>query len=184
MAEGFLRARLRRRLGARAPRVVSVGLIARTGDPAEPEAIRAAAERGVDISGHASTRITLDAIERADLVVGMAAEHRDRIVEASPEARSKTFTLKELVRLLGRSGSDPVEGADPAPVLAERVRAAAERRLDPARGVLVDEDVRDPLGLSLSAFRSIAAELDDLCSLLVERLFGVVEPSTAHGGGA
>ncbi len=181
MAEGLLRASLRRRLGEDAPSVASSGVIARSGGPAEPEAIRAAAERGADIAEHAARRLTLDEIEAADLVLAMAAEHRDRIVEMVPEARPKTFTLKELVQLLERLPDPSTTGAV-AGRMTQRVSEADALRTGGAGGARTDDDVRDPLGLSLRTFRSVAFELDDLCSRLVDGLFGAVRKRNAAGG--
>ena len=39
-------------------------------------------------------------LEDADLIVCMAADHREAIVGARPDLATKTFTIKELVRLL------------------------------------------------------------------------------------
>jgi protein-tyrosine-phosphatase len=142
MAEGLLRSALERRLGDGAPRVVSAGTIAREGAPAMPEAVEAAAELGVDISGHSARRLRHEHVREAMLIVGMAAEHREDVVALVPDAEARTFTLKELVRLL--EGSDPRPGED---------------------------DVMDPLGLSLQVYRAVASELGDLCERLAGGLY-------------
>src|SRR5512133_1217008 len=100
MAEGLLRRALEQRAGGAAPAVGSAGTIAVDGAPAMPEAIEAARARGVDIRTHAARRLTRDLIDEADLVVTMAAEHRDAVRRLVPGAVPRTFTLKEVTRIL------------------------------------------------------------------------------------
>ncbi|MFB3737719.1 MAG: low molecular weight phosphatase family protein [Candidatus Velamenicoccus archaeovorus] len=179
IAEGFLRSAFDRRLGPDAPEVRSAGLIAQDGAPAEPGSVRAAGELGVDISAHAARRLTEATIREALLVLGMAAEHRSAVVAAVPEAAPRTFTLRELVALLEALAVRDL--AAPAG-LAGRVAAAhALRRADPSLRPALD-DVPDPLGLSLPAFRSTARELADLCSRLVDGLVGAPDQRTVAGG--
>jgi protein-tyrosine phosphatase len=146
IAEGLLRAALDRR-GGEVPLVASAGTIARDGAPATAEAVRAAAELGVDISSHSARRLRPDDIRAADLVVGMAGEHRDEVVELVPDAAGKTFTMKSLVARL--------DGEHGAPANSE-----------PA----IDADVTDPLGLPIEAYRAVARELADLCKRLAAGL--------------
>ncbi|MBW8879694.1 MAG: low molecular weight protein arginine phosphatase, partial [Acidobacteria bacterium] len=96
IAEGLLRRALERRLDGDAPAVGSAGTIAVDGAPAMPESVEAARERGVDIGAHAARRLTPDLIDGADLIVGMAAEHREAVARLVPGASARAFTLKEL----------------------------------------------------------------------------------------
>ena len=100
MAEGFLRAALAQRLGEAAPVVTSAGTAGWDGSGAMIESILSAEERGADIRAHLARRLTGDMLEDADLIVCMAAEHREAIVAARPDVEAKTFTIKELVRLM------------------------------------------------------------------------------------
>jgi protein-tyrosine phosphatase len=139
------------------------------------ESVRAAAEREVDISAHAARRLRADQITAADVIVCMAAEHRDAIVAAVAKADPKTFTLKEVVRLL-ESLPAPPEPAGPE-TLAARVAEASGLRVEGFEGNPYDDGIVDPLGLPLDSFRAVAWELDQWCGRLVEGLFGRV---TAH----
>jgi len=170
MAEAFLRSAVERRLGGEAPLVASAGLIARDGASATPEAVHAAAELGVDVAGHTARRLLADHTRAAAVVVGMAAEHRDEIVLSTPEAVSKTFTLMELVRLVEGEPGPPTPGA-PAERLVARVAGADRLRRAGFGGDPLDEDVADPLGLPLDAYRRIALELDAWCERLAAALF-------------
>jgi protein-tyrosine phosphatase len=161
MAEGFLRAALAERLGNAAPVVTSAGTSGWDGSGATEESIRAAEEHGVDIGMHLARRLVPRMVEDADLVLCMASDHRAAIVGAWPAASDKTFTIKELVRLLEAS---PAAG----PVL-DRIAAAAAARNGWGGSA---EDIRDPLGEPIGGYREVAEELDDLASRLAAALAG------------
>jgi hypothetical protein len=105
----------------------------------------------------------------------MAAEHREAVGRLSPGAAARTFTLKELTRLLeARTASDP------EPRLEARVGEAAAARASGAPANRFDEDVVDPLGMPLETYRAIAWELDEWIARLVTALYGAV-PARAEG---
>jgi protein-tyrosine phosphatase len=170
MAEGFLRTALERRLGTDTPAVRSAGTAGWDGSGAMPESIEAARERGVEIGGHVARRLEPPMVEQADLLVCMAAEHRDAIASWFPAAADRTFTLKELARLLEHLGPLEPVAADPL----ARVAAADEARRSGFRGNPLDEDVVDPLGMPLDSYRAIAWELDEWCDRVAEGLAGPV----------
>ena len=167
IAEGMVRSALEARLGEAAPVVASAGTAGWEGSTAMPEAVVAAAERGVDISAHAARRLLAEHVRAADVVLAMATEHRDEVARSVPDARDRVFTLKELVRLLEALPPD-----DPAGSLSERVHAAATLRRSGFNGNPYDEDVFDPLGLPLDGYRAIAWELHGWCGRLVDGLVG------------
>jgi protein-tyrosine phosphatase len=173
IAEGLLR-RAMDRPGSEAPSIRSAGTIAMEGTPATHEAIAAARDRGVDIKAHRARRLTDPMIGDADLLVCMAAEHREEIAERAPEATDRTFTLKELTRLLelDTSPSD----------LRGRVAAAATARADGAVTEVdrFNEDVVDPLGMPLESYLAIAFELEEWTQRLAVGLLGPVAV-TAEG---
>lgn len=183
IAEGFLRDALRRRFGDRAPEVTSAGTAGWEGSSAMPEAVHAARERGTDVSGHRARRLLAGHVEDADLVIAMAGDHRDRIVAAAPDAAGRTFTLKELVRLLERlpaadHAPDPIDGD-----LERRIEAADALRRERGGAPVADEDVADPLGLPINGYRAIAWELEGWTGRLVDGLFGPVDARPAAAGG-
>jgi protein-tyrosine phosphatase len=149
-------------------RVRSAGTAATVGQPATPEAIVAANELGADIRDHASTPLDPSGVEHADLVLAMASGHRAHVLERVPEAASRTFTLKELASLL--AALPPA----PSPPSRSRVlgRVAEADSLRSAGHTIDDEDVRDPLGLSLEAYRAVAWEIGQAVDRIVRGLFG------------
>jgi protein-tyrosine-phosphatase len=82
MAEALWRvaaARLRRTLP-----VVSAGLDAQPGRPADLACVELLAERGIDLAEHRATRFTPADATRHELVLVMEPEHHRRIMVAAP----------------------------------------------------------------------------------------------------
>jgi protein-tyrosine phosphatase len=173
IAEGFLQQLLQDR-GIERVGVESAGVSGLRGYPADPEAVRAAAEQGVDISGHRARRVKPGMIETADLVLAMTAEQRDRVTGLVPAAARRAFTLKELVFLLEKSKGEPGEASPDQRLAAAAARANTLRESEPGLELL-DEDVSDPLGLGPDAFRAVVWEVGQLLERFVENAFGSVE---------
>jgi protein-tyrosine phosphatase len=174
IAEAALRAALTDRFGNRAPAVSSAGTAGWEGSGAVGGSVEAAAERGYDIGDHVARMLTPAMVGDADLVLCMAAEHRDAIRSvASDGAGARAFTLKELVRLLEEL--PPAAGTDPE-TLADRVAEAAAARRSGAAANPLDEDIVDPLGLSIEVIRAVAWEIDEWIERLVA---GLYDPSVA-----
>ena len=169
LAEGFLRSALERRFDADVPTVDSAGTQGWEGSPAQAGSILAAREREVDIEGHVARRVTRSHVEGADLVLTMAGEHRDELADAIPQAASRIFTLKELVRLLQAL---PTPEQAPAQSLGMRLGEADDLRRGGFPGNPQDEDVADPLGQPQETYRAVAWELDDWIHRLVDGLYG------------
>ena len=169
IAEGFLRRSFTDR-GVDID-VSSAGTAGLDGSEAMPESVAAALERGADVQSHRARRLLQSMVEEADVVVGMAAEHRDGIVAMVPEAAERAFTLKELVRLLESLGpADPDASVEEN--VANRVAQASAARASGAAQNLYDLDVPDPLGLGVESYRAVAWELDEWCGRLVDGLLG------------
>jgi protein-tyrosine phosphatase len=145
-----------------------------------PESVEAAAERDVDISGHVGRRLTVEQVQGADLVLAMAGEHRDAVAYEVPEAASRTFTLKELVRLLEGLPAVP-DGGEPGGRLVRRIEEADRLRASGFAGNPNDDDVADPLGLPLEAFRAVAWELDEWCHRVADGIYGKAAARAAAG---
>lgn len=181
MAAGFLRAGLAER-GVSGVAVASCGISGWEGSEAVPEAVEAMVERGVDITGHRARRFDPHMARDADLILAMAAEHREAIAAAVPQAAVRTFTIKELARLLGHlalgAPGDGDRAARPAAMAAAADGIRASGTVEPSR----DEDVADPLGLGIEAFRATAWEIEGLCGRILEAAFAA--PAAAGADGA
>jgi protein-tyrosine phosphatase len=178
LAEGFLRAALSERAGSDAPRVTSAGTTGWEGSAADPGSVEAAAERGVDISGHRARDLSIAELEAADLILGVSDEHARAVAAAVPEAAARTFTLKELVRLL-----DALPEPRPGDGVVARVSEAEALRRSGFEGDRLDRDVADPLGMPLDAFRAVARELETWCARLADGLLGRAEAPAAVASG-
>jgi protein-tyrosine phosphatase len=169
ISEGLLRNALERRFGPAAPDVSSAGTSGLEGSGAMPESVQAASELGIDIAGHIARRLTPGMASDADLLLCMARDHRDTF---APPLDARAFTLKELVRLLQTL---PVPPADAVPeIIAERISAADHARRSGAVAPSYDEDIADPLGQPLEAYRAIAWEIETWSDQLVDALYGAV----------
>ena len=170
MAEGFLNKGLQDR-GIHSVRVESSGVAGWDGSPPAPEAALAVGEYGLDITLHRARRLTRPMVDWAELVLGMSAEHRDAVIRLNPRAERRTFTLKELVHLLESASPIRVQGSSETQLQASVEVAAAERAAGGGATELLDEDIADPLGLSIESFRAVAWELEDLSRRLMDGLF-------------
>jgi protein-tyrosine phosphatase len=182
VAEGLLRAAMQARFGGSAPIVASAGVAGWTGSKADAHSIESLAERGVDISSHRGRRLSHQDLADAAVVVAMAYEHRDAVVRLAPEAIDRTFTLKELVRLLESAPASVTRDADPTALLRRRIEDAAALRRAGFEGNAYDEDIADPLGLPLEAFRAMTWEIGEWVERLDAALFGVERARAAASG--
>jgi len=180
IAEGLLRQALTSRFGAEAPSISSAGMWGVEGSSATPEAVAAAAERGADIGNHVARRVSAMPPIDDDLVLCMAREHRDALVDMDERLRDRVFTLKEFVRLV--ESLPPVVEGDGPESLSGRVAETAAARAVGFSGNPHDEDVVDPLGLPMQSYRAVAWELDEWIGRLVEGLYGPVAVRAASEG--
>jgi protein-tyrosine phosphatase len=190
MAEAFLRSMLAER-GVDGVETASCGVSGWEGSPAVPEAIQAMQENGIDVSAHRARRIEPQMVRESDLILAMAGEHRDAVVRLVPQASSRTFTIKELVRLLDHlppNGASADDAAGAGRRLTETAAAAAVLRDGGAVPSSRDEDVADPLGLGVEAFRATAWEIEQLCRKVVTAVFDAglshVDEGVRREGGA
>lgn len=106
---------------ARGIQAESAGIAACPGAPATPQAVRAAARRGEDLTGHRAQPVTGQLMAQADAVYAMTDAHGDLL-----RARFPAFADK--VRVLSPQISDPYGGDDGVyDLCAEELLCALER---------------------------------------------------------
>lgn len=52
-------------------------------------------QHGINVAGHRAVQITTNDIKHSDLILTMTNKHKNRVIDAYPEAKDKTFTLAE-----------------------------------------------------------------------------------------
>jgi protein-tyrosine phosphatase len=145
-------AMLQARLGDRWE-VLSAGTDAVAGQPVVELTRVAAAERGIDLTGHRSRPLTFEDVRDAAIVVAMSERQARKILEleARPALR---------VRLLGAFHPEPNTWGLPA---------------DPRQSAAADDEVPDPIGEDLEFHRDSCRRIGDA----VARLAGWIEKREA-----
>lgn len=91
--------------------------------PPMPDAILAAAEVGLDLSGHRSRQINAELIKDNTLVVVMHESHKEALRVEFPGYKDKVFLITEAVGEIAYSIPDPfVTGEPPLAVARELIR--------------------------------------------------------------
>ncbi|HXV91753.1 MAG TPA: hypothetical protein VD813_00535 [Pseudonocardia sp.] len=185
MAERLTLRGLRERVGPRADRfaVTSAGTWGHEGSGMELAALRVLAEMGVDGRDFRARELAPEHVVAADLVLGATREHRAQAVALVPEAARRAFTLREFSRTAavvatGSDGwpDDPVERARAVVVAVAGSRA----RLPPQHAR--DDDVVDPYGAPLTAFRHCALTIAEALVPALDALAGRTAPRPVHPG--
>lgn len=162
LAEYLLRDALTTLPGTGGWAVGSAGVVARDGRPMDPAAAVVLTERGLDVSGFARRRLTRELIARSDLVLTASREHRGQVAQLYPGALSRLFTLQQFGHLLSRTaplGLAAPGGADGPTAGRALITAAAAGRAE-LPGRTVADDLADPIGQPIGAFRDCAATID------------------------
>ena len=141
-----------------------------------PESVQAASELGIDIAGHVARRLTPAMAGEADLLLCMARDHRDTFAAA---ARCTSVHVE---------GARAAAGDAPRPT--GRRRTGDPRRIGSRPRIWragtapwplpYDEDIADPLGQPLEAYRAIAWEIETWSDQLVSALFGAAADDVAE----
>ena len=144
--------------------VRSAGVM-RTGLPVDELSVIVGRARGVDVAEHRPRRLTaaILAEEGTDLVITMTRAHVREVVALDPSAWGRTFTLKELARLVRRERF--AEVGDTGSWVA---RFGAGRTVQDLLGADERDDIGDPYGGSLAVHRDIATEIDELLEVVVD----------------
>ena len=137
---------LRDRLGAHVD-VVSAGVGAVVGAPVSAPMAARLEQAGVTTQGFAAQQLTRELVREASLVLALTRKHRSAVVRLEPAALRRTFTLRELARLVVLADQvglpdDPAGRVTDLIARAQRSRAVAGAVLPEDRAA--DDDVIDP----------------------------------------
>ena len=144
--------------------VRSAGVM-RTGLPVDELSVIVGRARGVDVAEHRQRRLTAAILagEGTDLVITMTRAHVREVVALDPSAWERTFTLKELARLVRRERFTEVGDAG-----SWITRFGAGRTVQDLLGADERDDIGDPYGGSLAVHRTIATQIDELLEEVVD----------------
>ena len=156
--------------------VSSVGLLDLGGAPPLPETLDVAPRFDLDITAHRSRWIKSVDLSNVDLILGLEWEHVAAAVVDEGADPERSFTLLELVELLG---DVPVPDEKHPLARARTMIAGAHRRRGMRRGS-VGQPVRDPFGGPVSGYMQMAEIVRDASCRLVNRLFGPVSERRAE----
>lgn len=94
MAEGYLIKRLND-IGIKDAMIISSGTGAVPGLRPTKETIEVMKGEGIDVEGYMSSSLSKTNIDNADAILVMTPEHKKRVLSFSPEAKDKTYLLRE-----------------------------------------------------------------------------------------
>lgn len=157
--------------------VASAGTFGVVGHPVEPAMARLLLAGGADprlVDGFAGRRLGEPDVAAADLVLGLAAEHRTAAVQAHPGGLRRSFTLLEFAALV-----EPLPAvvagaayATPAQRLRAVVAAADGLRRDRAVRLPDDLDIADPYGRGDTAYERAYAAIRTAVAVVATALAG------------
>jgi protein-tyrosine phosphatase len=148
--------------------VTSAGL-GPSGEPATPDTVAVMADIGIDLSAHLSRRVSPADLAGADLILGMTREHVIALAVLDPDSWPRIFPLVDMLRRAHQIGPRG-QGESPEEWI---LRAHGGRQRSSVLSLKSSDEIADPIGQSLAAFRRTRDKLDGLLSDLATLL----EPS-------
>ncbi len=157
--------------------VASAGTHALVGAPMAPPMAALLGDQELGSDAFRARQLERHHLRQADLVLTMTREQRGRVATLDPAAVRRTFTLRELARLLAAVD----RAALPPGTVVERlheavpVAGAARRYVADPR----DDDIADPYGRADAAYRRAFEEIADA----VRRIGAALVPRVSGTGG-
>lgn len=152
--------------------VRSAGTAPLAGAEIAPEMVELLGLAGVDAQDHRARALSEIEVVSADLIIGLAREHRSAATQLQPSAVRRSTTLLRLADVARRVDDDELVAAGGGDGVAERLRgliAVAPRHHE----LYLEDDIADPIGLGREAaeraFREISAAVDDIVAAVKPR---------------
>jgi protein-tyrosine-phosphatase len=156
---------------ARPLEVASYGILDLGAAPPLPQAVRAAAAYGLEISGHVARPLDTADLSKTSLVVGFEVAHCAAAIERAGARVERTFLLLELVDMIDEIAQDSERGPIPR-AAAALDRAHAYRRANPTRWS--GREIPDPVQLSEADQPVVGRVVFEEVTRLARGLFGPV----------
>lgn len=142
-----------------AAEVTSAGVRAMVGDPIHPEMVALMEGSGIPADGFAARQVSSADVRSADLVLALTREHRAQLVQQTPAALRRSFTLLEFAHIVASPGLPPVPAGEVGVRLRELVPLASRHRS--LAGPAETLDVPDPYGRDRAAYELAYALIRD-----------------------
>lgn len=147
--------------------VDSAGVQAMENVPMPEFSLKIAREQGVEApDDHRGKQVSEELIHKSDLILAMDRGHRKSLVQLSPRATRKVFTVLDFARLIKATADSDLQeelklaGDSPVEKLHAAVEAARLSRSDLSPlDNSADEDVVDPYGKNQSDYEASAEQL-------------------------
>ncbi len=164
LAERLMRERLDALLGDQNVEIVvaSAGVRAMAGHPMEQTAAAELDRLGGSSEGFAARQLTERIVSQADLVLTATKEIRSRVLEESPAALRRAFTLTEFAALVRDVHADSPEAL---------VADAARRR---STAQVENYDIADPIGDTPELHREVADVIDESVTSIAQAIASAV----------
>lgn len=141
--------------------VRSAGIRALAGRPMTPQIATLASRLGASTDGFEARQLTPGLLSGVDLVLGLTREHRSKVLELRADLLSRTFTLRELARMVRAALRAEPEGRWPEDSVNKwkelLTTAASYRHLTMATAP--EDDVTDPYRLDEVAHSQVMTEV-------------------------
>lgn len=157
----------------------SAGTSAVVGSGMDPRSARALIDLGGDSSGFRASQFTEAHAERADLILTMTRSHRRDVLQRSPAALARTFTLLEAATLLGGSPEVDLPGTSGLSERGQALVSVLGRRRAARSGADRHDDVPDPMGRQAGEHARAAETIADALFPLLQNLCGIEIAETA-----
>ncbi|MEY8579111.1 low molecular weight phosphatase family protein [Corynebacteriaceae bacterium 6-324] len=164
--------------------VSSAGTHAMVGESMFAESQKIALSLGVeDVESHRARQLSEGILESADLILTMTREQRRDVVELSPRATRRVFTVREFARLAEATTDEfladdlrSVEDTTPEKLRAAINSVALSRSVVPAVSDPSEDEVIDPYRESVEVHQASAEQLvpalDTVANLVRRALVG------------
>ncbi|SNR77685.1 hypothetical protein [Blastococcus mobilis] len=151
----------------------SAGTEAVVGRGMDPSSAQVLVGLGGDPSGFEARQLTSAIVDEADLVLTMTRAHRRKVLEVSPRALARTFTLLEAAELLADAPTEDRSGAgDPADRGRDLVAMLTRRRALRRAADTDQDDVPDPIGRPASVHLAVGDAIAGALLPLLEECAG------------
>lgn len=150
--------------------VTSAGVRGLVGDSLHPEMGAILQRSGIPADGFAARQVSSADVRSADLVLALTREHRAQLVQQTPAALRRSFTLLEFAHIIASPDLPPVAAGEVGVRLRELVPLAARHRslAGPAEAL----DVPDPYGRDGAAYELAYALIRDAVEVIARAARG------------